>query len=616
MAKARLGAALLATCFFAWVGTTFAATPAQILQYRPKQPGIVYSTPTAEEQARCKVEWQSERHTWLLFDPQGRLLRRLIDTKGDNRPHVWCYYQDGIEVYREIDTKGEGEPDQYRWLNAGGMKWGVDVNKDHKIDSWRMISAEEVSQEILQALIGQDFSRLQALFLSQAEIDSLGLPAADVGRIREFQQQALNKFQDTARRLPNLNAKTRWVHLETAPPQCLPADTYGAKQDVIKYPRATILCETEGKHDWIQTGEMTKIGLAWRILSAPTAGDATGEDASSGTDPALQALLTQLGALDATPPKVTEVGMGPNPELASYNLKRADLLEQIVAKVKPEERDQWIRQVADCLAAAAQSSSGTDKTAYNRLLRLEEQIAKLMPKSNLAAYVTFREMSAENSLLLKAGTDNTKVQDKWLERLAKFVEIYPKADDTPEALMQLGMFCEVVNKEIEAKKWYKQLVREFPDHQLAAKAQGALCRLEVEGKVLEIAGTQLDGSPFNLADLRGKVVVVYYWCARNKERCVGDFATLKLLLETYAGKLAVVCVNLDNSADEAKAFLQHVPTPGIQLFQPGGLDSPLAIRYGIMFLPHLFLVDKDGAVISRAVQQVSGLDEELRKRLK
>jgi len=134
--------------------------------------------------------------------------------------------------------------------------------------------------------------------------------------------------------------------------------------------------------------------------------------------------------------------------------------------------------------------------------------------------------------------------------------------------------------------------------------------------VLELSGSQLDGSPFNVADLRGKMVVVYYWGGWNKQRCVGDFATLKLLLDTYAGKLAVVCVSLDNTINEARAFLQQVQAPGIHLFQPGGLDSPMATQYGIMFLPHLFLVDKDGKVLSRSVQQVSGLEGELKKRLK
>jgi hypothetical protein len=35
-----------------------------------------------------------------------------------------------------------------------------------------------------------------------------------------------------------------------------------------------------------------------------------------------------------------------------------------------------------------------------------------------------------------------------------------------------------------------------------------------------------------------------------------------------------------------------------------------------MFLPHLLLVDKDGKVLSRTVQQVSSLDVELKKQLK
>jgi len=104
--------------------------------------------------------------------------------------------------------------------------------------------------------------------------------------------------------------------------------------------------------------------------------------------------------------------------------------------------------------------------------------------------------------------------------------------------------------------------------------------------------------------------------ATQQRRCVGDFATLRLLLDTYAGKLAVVCVNLDNTVDDARSLLQRVQAPGVHLFQAGGLESPLATQYGMMFLPHQALVDKDGKVLSRAVQQVSSLDAELKRRLK
>lgn len=623
MAKARKAAALGAGCLLVWIGTTSAwaakPTAAEILHFRPEQEGVVCSTPTVQEQAACTVELVTGKRGgtgWLVRDPQGRPLRRFFDSNGDKKVDVRSYYYEGVEVYREIDSTFRGKADQFRWLNTGGMKWGIDLNGDGKIDTWKMISAEEVSQEILRALIGRDFGRLQALFLTEAEMKALELPAAEVSRIHELQKQAFGKFQSTLAKLAHFSDKTHWVHLETSAPQCVLAETTGAKQDLIKYSRASILCETNGKNDWLQTGELIQVGLAWRIIDAPTVGDGAGDEPSSGNDPALQALLTQLGTLDANPPKVSDSG-GVNPELATYNLRRAELLGQIVEKVKVEEREQWIRQVADCLAAAAQSSPENDKTAYQRLQKLAEYFDKTMPKSNLAAYVTFREMSAENTLLTKSGMDNAKVQDKWLERLAKFVDTYPKAEDTPEALMQLGMFSEVIDKETEATKWYKLLARDFADHPLAAKAQGALRRLELEGKPLELAGTLLDGSPFNVAALRGKMVVVYYWGGWNKERCAGDLTTLRLLLESYAGKLAVVSVNLDNSADEAKAFLQRVQAPGIiHLFQTGGLDSPLATQYGIMFLPHVLLVDKDGKVLNRTVQQVSGLDAELKKRLK
>jgi hypothetical protein len=620
MPRVRITAGVVLVGLLVGSGSAWSATPAQILQYRPRQEGITYSTPRPEEYAACKVHWTKPPAgpgEWLLLDPQGRPLRRLLDTNGDNKPDIWCYYLDGVEVYREIDTDFDGEPDQFRWLNSAGMKWGVDINHDRKIDTWRMISAEEVSQEILQALVAQDFARLQALFLNDAEMQALGLPAAEMARINDLEKQAASKFQATRSKLSSLSDKTRWLHLETTAPQCILADAASVKQDLIKYARATILCETDGKNEWIQTGELIKVGLTWRIIDGPTVGDGTADAATAANDPALQPLLDQLRDLDQKAPKSSE-GAGTAADIVTYNLARADLLEQIRAKVKAEEREQWVRQIADCLSAAAQSSPENEHAAYERLTRLEEQVVADSPGSPLAGYVTFREMQADNaSKLAKPGPDIGKVQERWLERLSKFISTYPQVEDAPEALMQLGMVSEFISKEIEAKNWYARLVKDFPQHPMAAKAQGALRRIELEGKPLELSGTLLDGTAFNIEQLRGKTVVVYYWASWNRDRCIGDFAVLKQLLDTYGPKgLALVTVNLDNTAEEANAFLQRSPVPSsYHLFQPGGLESPLATQYGVMVLPNLFLVDKEGKVISRTVQQVSGLEDEVKKRL-
>lgn len=125
------------------------------------------------------------------------------------------------------------------------------------------------------------------------------------------------------------------------------------------------------------------------------------------------------------------------------------------------------------------------------------------------------------------------------------------------------------------------------------------------------------GSPgtLDVAKLTGKTVVVYYWASWNQQ-CLGDFAKLKLLLGAYAAKgLELVCVNLDTTADEALAFLKKSPAPGTHLHQPGGLDSPLATRYGVVVLPNLFLVGPDGKVASRTVQ-ISTLEDEIKKLIK
>src|SRR5207248_2207064 len=152
---------------------------------------------------------------------QGRKLRRFFGNNGKG-VEIWSYYKDGAEVYREVDTNQDGVPDQYRWLNAGGMKWGVDVNADGKIDGWRMISAEEVAQEVFLATATNDFNRLHILFITEAELRALKLPAAKVEKIQKQLAAASKKFEETVKKLPALTKDANFVRVESAVPQCAP----------------------------------------------------------------------------------------------------------------------------------------------------------------------------------------------------------------------------------------------------------------------------------------------------------------------------------------------------------------------------------------------------------
>lgn len=638
MAKARMHVGLVMGCLVLLAGaaTGWAAPPtvAQMLSFRPKQE-IVCSTPTADEQAKCTVELvkAARGSGWMLKSPSGEPLRRYMDSNGDNNIDVWSYYHKGVEVYREIDSRYTGKVDQYRWFHSAGTRWGVDPTGDGKIKSWKVISPEEVSQEVLQALIKRDYSRLQALMLTEAEIKMLDLPAPEADRVREITRKAQAKFQDTVTKLTGMNANVHWDHLELAVPQCLPADTNNMHQDLVRYTSALVFYQTGDESKGpieakgLQLGELIQVGSAWRLIDAPAPGslvrvEGAGADNGTVVNKEMEGLYRELGDVDKAAPQ----GNASPADLYAYNIKRAGILDRMIAQadklgakeVKPEDRDQWVRQVADCLAVAAQQSPANDKSAYQRLVALKDKVAKEQPGGNQPAYVTYCEIMTDynvRSAKAPGGDEANKIQKELLDKLAKFVQDYPKAENTPDSLMQLGMINELMNDEGPAKKWYEMFCKNYAAHPQAAKMKGAWDRLELNGKELALSGATLSSNAkFDVKSLKGKVVVVYYWASWNGQ-CGSDMEKLKNLITVYGGKgLEVVCVNLDNTPAEAKNFLQGKPAPITQLFEQGGMAGKLGEQYGIMVLPTMFLVGKDGKVINHA-EQMTTVEDNLKKAL-
>lgn len=634
MAKLQRARGLLAGLLVMASGVPVLAAPPSVddmLAFRPIQRGVVISTPTAAEKASCKVELMQGAvkgtSGWVLRDPNGRLLRKFFDNNGDRTPDQWSYYKDGVEVYRELDTNFNGSRDTYVWLNSGGMKIGIDRDeKDGVIDLWQAISIEELSQEVIKALVSRDLKTLQALLVTEDDLKALGLPAAEISRITNRQKQTPTKFQATCAKLSHLNENTRWLHIETSAPSRLPADATGAKRDILMHFRVLVLCETGSKADMIQLGEVILVGEAWKLLDAPVPGDQepspvetiAGGSAPMPSDPTVQEMLKRVAELDKSAPSYS--GMGVNPAVANYHLQRADLLEQIIARLSEADAVPWIRQMADSLSTAVQASPPSDSRAYDRLLKLAEKVAKDRPGSDVAAYVAFRELTSEYSRAVSEAKNAKAMLDtqtRHVERLARFVASYPKADDAADALLQLGMICEFQGKEPEAQKWYEQLVRTHGSSPQAAKAAGALRRMTLEGKPWELGGqvVSLNGLPFSMDKLRGKVVVVYYW-ADWCQSAPADFAKLKQLAQTYRSQgLEVVGISVDDEQGRAEAFVrQHNPV-GFQLYAPGGLESPVAQHYGLIIFPNIFLVGRDGKVINRNVEPAT-LEEEVKKVMK
>jgi len=328
--------------------------------------------------------------------------------------------------------------------------------------------------------------------------------------------------------------------------------------------------------------------------------------------PEAQRLLEQLQALDQKSPSPT----AGQTTLVRYNSQRTEILAKLISISKTdEERTQWTRQMVDGLATAVQTAKYTP--GMNKLKSLESDARRTSPKSSLVAYISYRRMLAEYSLGIQqaSGEDQAKVQEQWQQQLEQFVKDFPTAEDTSEAMLQLATNQEFHGKNSEARNWYGQIVQKHPKSRAALRATGALRRLDLQGKSLVLSGPALNGGTIDISQYRARVVLVYYWATWCKP-CTEDLPQIRALFDQYHSRgFEVIGVNVDTTLDPIRPFLARHRITWPQIFQPGGLGSPPAQAFGIISLPTMFLVDKNGKVVSVNVS-VADLKVQLAELLK
>jgi thiol-disulfide isomerase/thioredoxin len=110
----------------------------------------------------------------------------------------------------------------------------------------------------------------------------------------------------------------------------------------------------------------------------------------------------------------------------------------------------------------------------------------------------------------------------------------------------------------------------------------------------------LDGTPHDLASLRGKVVLVNFW-ATWCPPCRREMPSMERLQQALAGEpFVVVAVDVGEGADTIEAFtsqLEAVPTFPILL----DTTSRAMQAWKVAGLPTTYLIDKRGHIVARAI---------------
>jgi thiol-disulfide isomerase/thioredoxin len=613
--------------------------PSDLLKFRPTLPSVDADTPTDPAAINaCKVETvvvQNRSIGYALRDGQGKLLRRFVDNDGNGKMDQWSYYQDGFEVYRENDLDGNRSLDEARWLNAGGTRT-ADVVKG-KVASWKQISAEEASKVLVQGLVqaqaNGDLSLLETVMATPAELMAAGLPKDVTDRVAAAVASRAEKVDALLKGLVGWNGQTVWNRFDGTFPHVIPADpASGLEKDVTVYENAMIFPGLAGsqaianaappKLAFLQIPDMIKLGATWKFIELPGAIDpdkpvvtsvsgvrAMLFDRANNVQPRDEAVDTALKALVDYDTKNAALLQGGKGEVAKYHVGRIPRLRAVVkASKSADDQLSYNKQVVDSLVAALRTETWPE--GRTMLEKLVEGGGKL------GSYSAYSLIGAD--FALKNGQPGANVlanQKTWMKDLQDFLAKFPQADEAPEVLLQLASANEFNAEEEQARKQYAKVVEAYSGTDAAKKAAGSLRRLDMVGKSYVIKGTGRQGEPIDTAKYRGKTVLVVFWASWAtpvKDTLPG---LIKAQQKYQDRGLEIVGVNLDNERGDLDAFLKANPLAWPQIFEGGGMETRLAIEFGITSVPTMFLIDAQGKVVSRNLRTATEVEGQLDKLL-
>jgi cytochrome c biogenesis protein CcmG, thiol:disulfide interchange protein DsbE len=125
--------------------------------------------------------------------------------------------------------------------------------------------------------------------------------------------------------------------------------------------------------------------------------------------------------------------------------------------------------------------------------------------------------------------------------------------------------------------------------------------------VPNVAGTTLDGQPFDLASLRGKPVVINFW-GPSCVPCRTEFPLLAEKARQHAAEgLVIVGVLTDDPPDGARDFVRQYGATWPTVIDPG---AAIKSAYNVIARPQSYFVDRAGNLRSIQIGEVRDADFE------
>lgn len=245
-------------------------------------------------------------------------------------------------------------------------------------------------------------------------------------------------------------------------------------------------------------------------------------------------------------------------------------------------------EVSDELAKA----DGKPLTVEDKGKRLQEIINAKGVTDSAKANAKFDWMGIQASALDASSTPAAvEAIDKQFE---EFLKDYPNDRRRDFLQMFRVQFLDRTHPQ-KVEAILKELAQS-PNPQLAGDAQRKLKVREQMGKPLDLKVTGINGTTIDLAQLRGKVVLLDFW-ATWCGPCMMDLPQVKATYDKFREKgLEIIGISLDEDKERLLAVVKDRGITWPQYFDNAGGENSLAERFGVRGIPTKWLVDKQGKV--------------------
>jgi thiol-disulfide isomerase/thioredoxin len=273
----------------------------------------------------------------------------------------------------------------------------------------------------------------------------------------------------------------------------------------------------------------------------------------------------------------------------------------IMQLVKDSRDEQYLRAEQEWLLSSAQLSATLDLPQEPRQKLDQSQAGVVM--ANWSRYVDRRELVDISDLRL----------------MVNIGKIFEASGDREIALKCYELFVSKLRGTVADSTDVGVRVKgglEGSFDQLETIFEGAIRRLQLIGNKMALEGKTFQGQSFQLSDYEGRVVLVDYW-ATWCGPCVAEYPQIRKLYDKYHGRgFDVVGVSMDADRDSLASYLKEKEVPWVVLNDAdAGGKHPSTEYYNIQTVPAMFLIGRDGKVISTTVEvaQLDALLDELLK---